>query len=382
MPIPTGIEGKAIDWRWPSKISPIVGASGPLPTLVTCWKTISMRDDRICADSRVVHAVNSGTIRRRRGRHLGLLGLTVIAGLLVGNRSPVFAQDAPAREIMLGAVGKHRQPDGSDGGTAIAPQATQTSTARAAAMLAAARGQLEQSQPFTARKILESIIEREPIGPVSDEARRLLAPIYAGNYGTRGVVEGPREGFALPGHRDPPPGARVGKSRENSLKDVAVRRDSDNAASLASFNRPSNLSPRATRLLENEFRSRVGDRVFFGEASTDVGAKSRAILSAQATWLKRNGAVYVLIEAHAHDRGSRQHNLQLALKRADAVRARLVDEGVPEDRIRIRAYGNEKPIADCDFAACAAQNRRVVSVLVANSGGRHADDGDKRHQKP
>ncbi|MEZ5850764.1 MAG: OmpA family protein [Hyphomicrobiaceae bacterium] len=305
-----------------------------------------------------------------------------MAGLAGGGAFPAFAQTAEQREILLGAVGRAGDRDATGPRLAEPSRGGPATSSRAGDLLTAARNELTRNQPLVARQILESLIEQEPSGPLAEEARRLLAPIYAGNYGTQGVVEGQHRKFSLQGLQRSGPGDRVSELRNGGMNDVSVQHDVADPMGRARPREAHVLSPRVTRLLENDFRARVGDRVFFGEASADIGAKSRAILSAQAVWLKRNPVVRILIEAHAHDRGSRQHNLQLSLKRAGAVRARLVEEGVPADRIRIQAYGNERPIATCDAAACAAQNRRVVSVLVGSDGGHFAGDGDKRHARP
>ncbi len=339
-----------------------------------------MRDDRIPVECSPPRA--SGVRVTRRRRFMRLAGLLATACMVAIGSAPGWAQSADSREIMLGSIGKRAGANAADREAAELTRDRHPLPARAASLLAAARVELERGEPLAARKILESIIEHEPVGPVADEARLLLAPIYAGNYGTQGVVEGSRKGIPPVGQDRTMAGARLSDLRDGAMTDAAIQRNVDNPAGLAPHRGSQFLSPRVTRLLEQEFRTRVGDRVFFGEASTDVGAKSRAILAAQAAWLKRNPVVRVLIEAHAHDRGSRQHNLQLSLKRAEGVRMRLIEEGVSGDRIRIQAYGNEKPVADCDDPACAAQNRRVVSVLVGHDGARYGEHGEKRHTRP
>jgi peptidoglycan-associated lipoprotein len=112
-----------------------------------------------------------------------------------------------------------------------------------------------------------------------------------------------------------------------------------------------------------EFQSQVGDRVFFSDASAELGTRGRIALEAQAAWLVRYPALSVIIEGHADDAGDIDHNREVSLRRADVVRRRLIQMGVAPDRIQIVAYGRERLIADCTAAACAAQNRRAVTVI-------------------
>jgi outer membrane protein OmpA-like peptidoglycan-associated protein len=111
------------------------------------------------------------------------------------------------------------------------------------------------------------------------------------------------------------------------------------------------------------FQSEVGDRVFFGDASAELGSRGRIALDAQAAWLLRNSAVSVIIEGHADDTGGADHNLDVSRKRAEAVRRRLIHMGIAQERIRIVAYGRERLVAQCAAAACAAQNRRAVTIV-------------------
>jgi peptidoglycan-associated lipoprotein len=113
-----------------------------------------------------------------------------------------------------------------------------------------------------------------------------------------------------------------------------------------------------------EFQSQVGDRVFFSDASAELGTRGRVALEAQAAWLVRYPALSVIVEGHADDAGGIAHNREVSQRRADVVRRRLIQMGVAPERIRIVAYGRERLIAECADAACAAQNRRAVTVIA------------------
>jgi outer membrane protein OmpA-like peptidoglycan-associated protein len=115
--------------------------------------------------------------------------------------------------------------------------------------------------------------------------------------------------------------------------------------------------------LAAEFQTEVGDRVFFSDASTDLGTRGRFALEAQAAWLLRNPALSATIEGHADDAGSPAHNQEVSQRRAEVVRRRLIQMGVAAERIRVVAYGRERLIADCAASVCAAQNRRAVTVI-------------------
>jgi hypothetical protein len=91
-----------------------------------------------------------------------------------------------------------------------------------------------------------------------------------------------------------------------------------------------------------EFQSQVGDRVFFSDASAELGSRGRLALEAQAAWLLRNRELSVVIEGHADDAGDIAHNIEVSQRRADAVRRRLIQMGVAPERIRIVAYGRER----------------------------------------
>lgn len=124
------------------------------------------------------------------------------------------------------------------------------------------------------------------------------------------------------------------------------------------------------RMFDEDFKLVGGDRIFFADGSADIGARGRVVLREKAAWLKRHSQLKVLVEAHAHDSGGTALNAQLAERRADAVRQRLVEEGVDLARVRTETPGLRRPVATCSLPACAAQNRRVVLVLTDREGER------------
>lgn len=127
-----------------------------------------------------------------------------------------------------------------------------------------------------------------------------------------------------------------------------------------------------------EFQSQVGDRVFFSDASAELGTRGRIALEAQAAWLVRYPNLAVIVEGHADDAGGMAHNREVSHRRADAVRRRLIQMGVTPERIRIVAYGRERLIAECTDAACAAQNRRAVTVIDPPAPAFSGDPASRR----
>ena len=118
---------------------------------------------------------------------------------------------------------------------------------------------------------------------------------------------------------------------------------------------------------QQDFVVNVGDRVFFETDSTDLTPQSRATLDKQAQWLN-NYSQYqqFTIEGHADERGTREYNLALGARRAQAVRDYLISRGVAANRMHTISYGKERPVALCDDISCWSQNRRAVTNLNAN----------------
>jgi len=115
--------------------------------------------------------------------------------------------------------------------------------------------------------------------------------------------------------------------------------------------------------LAAQFQTAVGDRVFFSEASAELGTRGRLALQAQAEWLLRYPHLTIIVEGHADDGGGLAHNLSLSQQRAEVVQRRLIQMGVAPERIRAAAFGRERLVADCGAPACAAQNRRAVTII-------------------
>ncbi len=105
------------------------------------------------------------------------------------------------------------------------------------------------------------------------------------------------------------------------------------------------------------------DRVYFDTDEYGIDAEDRAILDSQAAWLQRNSAVRVTIEGHADERGTREYNLALGDRRANAAKNYLASRGIDASRMTVISWGKERPVAEGSDESAWAQNRRAVTVL-------------------
>ncbi len=115
------------------------------------------------------------------------------------------------------------------------------------------------------------------------------------------------------------------------------------------------------------FQQAIGDRVLFLVDQSTLTPQARSILDGQAAWLMQNPDYSAVIEGHADEQGTREYNLALGNRRANAVREYLVSKGVPTTRLRIVTYGKERPIEICSEEACYAKNRRAVTVIAGSA---------------
>ncbi|EAQ02833.1 peptidoglycan-associated lipoprotein [Pseudooceanicola batsensis HTCC2597] len=115
------------------------------------------------------------------------------------------------------------------------------------------------------------------------------------------------------------------------------------------------------------FQSAVGDRVLFAVDQSTLSDEARATLNAQAQWLMTNSDYTAVIEGHADEQGTREYNLALGARRANAAREYLITQGVAASRLKTVTYGKERPIEICSTESCYAKNRRAVTVLAAGA---------------
>ena len=114
---------------------------------------------------------------------------------------------------------------------------------------------------------------------------------------------------------------------------------------------------------QQDLEINVGDRVFFAFDSAVLDDAARQTLERQAAWLKQFPAVSVTIEGHCDERGTREYNLALGDRRANAVKTYLVALGISPNRIRTISYGKERPADPGHDETAWALNRRAVTVV-------------------
>ena len=108
--------------------------------------------------------------------------------------------------------------------------------------------------------------------------------------------------------------------------------------------------------------SGVPDRVFFATNESILTTASRDTLRKQATWLRENSDINVVLEGHADERGTREYNLALGERRANAAKDYLMTYGVSANRISVISYGKERPVDAGSNPLSWSKNRRSVTV--------------------
>ena len=108
----------------------------------------------------------------------------------------------------------------------------------------------------------------------------------------------------------------------------------------------------------------VPDRVFFATNKSSLTTAARDTLRKQATWLRKNKDLTVTVEGHADERGTREYNLALGERRANAAKDYLMTYGISGKRISVISYGKEKPVNTASTPLAWSQNRRSVTVKV------------------
>ena len=106
----------------------------------------------------------------------------------------------------------------------------------------------------------------------------------------------------------------------------------------------------------------VKDRVFFATNKSTLTTASRDTLRAQAAWMRKNKDITVTLEGHADERGTREYNLALGDRRANAAKDYLMTYGISGSRLSTISYGKERPVNSGSDPLAWSQNRRAVTV--------------------
>jgi peptidoglycan-associated lipoprotein len=114
---------------------------------------------------------------------------------------------------------------------------------------------------------------------------------------------------------------------------------------------------------QEDLVANVGDRVFFDFDRSNIRPDQRPVLERQAAWFQRFPQVQAMVEGHTDERGTREYNLALGQRRANAARDTLVALGVSGARLSTISYGKDRPAALGSDESAWAQNRRAVTVV-------------------
>lgn len=202
-----------------------------------------------------------------------------------------------------------------------------------------------------AQGLLEKVIAESPGSDLATKARRYLATLYS-----RRDDGGPAE--ISTGTISDAPRVAMAEAKPESKQPV---RTVDPTAILAKIG-GTHISP----TVEEQFLLDAGDRIFFSAGSVELGARARMVLQAQARFIAEHEDMAAMIEGHADDgMTAADEQIRLSQARAEAVRDRLIAEGINPERMIAVARGRDAPVSACPDAACAAQNRRAITVLLS-----------------
>jgi peptidoglycan-associated lipoprotein len=219
-----------------------------------------------------------------------------------------------------------------------------------------------------AQHLLEKVIAEAPGSALATKARRYLATLYSRSDDGRpveidtGTVD--REAHSAP---------------VAALQSKELPRTIDPAAVLAKSG-----GTHIPASVEEQFVLDAGDRVFFSAGSAELGVRARTVLQGQARFIAARKDMAALIEGHADDgMAGSDEQVRLSQARAEAVRDRLVAEGISPERIVAVARGRDAPVSACPDPACAAQNRRAITMLVSTNAlqsikSAHATDNEPK----
>jgi peptidoglycan-associated lipoprotein len=116
-----------------------------------------------------------------------------------------------------------------------------------------------------------------------------------------------------------------------------------------------------------DLRFNVGDTVHFDYNAYSVMEQDKGVLQRQASWLSKYPSVRVTIDGNCDERGTREYNLALGARRANAVKEYLVSLGVSAGRLETISYGKERPMCTDSSESCYAQNRRGVTSITGGA---------------
>ena len=118
--------------------------------------------------------------------------------------------------------------------------------------------------------------------------------------------------------------------------------------------------------LQAYLQNEIGDRIYFETNKHNISSAAAYTLESQANWINSTPGFQIIVEGHCDERGTREYNLALGERRANAVKEFLVSLGVEAGRISTISYGKERPAAEGSTSESWAENRRSVTVISGN----------------
>lgn len=223
----------------------------------------------------------------------------------------------------------------------------------------AANRALADGDITTAQRLFERMIAEDPASPEAQEARRRLGAIYRGEIT---ATPAKPDGATRPAALDTIDSSAVAtpESRSPARPVAATERPAPELVQP----QPWRSRARPSQRFEELLRVDVGDRIFFGLSSAEIGSRARAVVERQARWIARYPDLYIVVEGHADEPGDDPDNDAIGRARAETARAMLIAAGVPGDRIDVDTRGRRDRTSTCEDAVCSAQNRRVVIRLM------------------
>ncbi len=120
-------------------------------------------------------------------------------------------------------------------------------------------------------------------------------------------------------------------------------------------------------ILRNEFEKAIGNKVYFAFDSAILSQEAKDRLKKQAEWLLAHPNVIATIEGHCDERGSKNYNLALGLRRAEAAEKFLIAQGIDKTRLTVVTYGKDRPEAKGHNKNAWKLNRRTVTVIITKT---------------
>jgi len=159
--------------------------------------------------------------------------------------------------------------------------------------------------------------------------------------------------------------AACATTKDEPAPQMAAAQSSPSPTTASASNATTSPLPPSAASLTDNLNDVPGDHVYFAYDKSDLTPEDMDALQKQAAWLMMHPAVRLVIEGHSDERGTREYNLALGARRASAVRAFLITNGINAARLETVSYGKERPVCVASAEGCWHDNRRAVSTVTS-----------------